>query len=1036
MLIKNHKKLLAIGLAVLISTTTTFTDAVASETGYEINLTSEITGFSQEEEVLPLISEENFSEGNEAEVPDDNNKGDVSDENDVTEVTDASYTSAEEPTPEPSESEDKPEICIRDLNEDETIIEITYTRYIPADGERITAAVWSQENDQDDLKWYSMDMKDGLLTGTCNISKHKTAGLYYVHVYSSFQGKMTCLDTGEFLVHEASIGSISASDYDAMHGSFQVILSDFSAPSGIKKIQVPVWSASDQSDIYWYTATKQTDGSYIATVKLSNHKYHTGLYQIHTYITAKNGIFNYSGRTTTNINATTEVVSSNDEGIYKIDGLNIFQTNIRSITFAIWSQENDQDDLKWFDASFDSKVRSAHAEYAASTFSSYGTYYVHMYGRDSNKKMIFLGSTEYEVVKPTEPEISVDMEAETGSFDIRLSGIPVDTAKVQVPIWSQKDQSDLIWYTAKKTGNGNYLVTSNISKHLYHAGNYQIHVYITPKNGTRYFSCNTSMLIKEREATIKLGTSEDDRFYPVSVSGIALSSGCKSACFAVWSQENGQDDLKWYEATKDASGVYKSQIDIARHTSSGTYIIHAYARDQTGKMIYLGGTEELEVTILDSVTAEISIEDLDETDGSFGIRIHLESEYPVSEIEVPIWCKEDQSDIYYYKAVLQDDGSYLARFNYYNHSYHLGTYQIHVYTKLANGIQILSGKTVQELNVVNSISVQGSSMNSKKTAVLQNCSENYSNVTFAVWSRNSGQDDLVWYTAKKSDSSWRATIDYAKHKHAGLYYLHVYADHKLLTTTAFYFNSVDVKNTWSDTLVAHALGGIDSTAYTNSLEAFEEAFSKGIRSFEVDLLLTSNGRVVCKHDWNQYNSPELPSGYVPTDEEYLNTKILGQYTALSFQDLCMLMKKYPDVWVITDSKYTDTDTVKSEFTEMLAEAAEIGCSSILNRLVIQIYNKEMYYTVNDLYPFTNYIFTMYKIWDGSNLLTFENYCQWCVQNKVFSICMWGKWESSSVLSITNKYGLNLYVHTINDSSAAEKYRAAGVAGVYTDYLTK
>ena len=51
-------------------------------------------------------------------------------------------------------------------------------------------------------------------------------------------------------------------------------------------------------------------------------------------------------------------------------------------------------------------------------------------------------------------------------------------------------------------------------------------------------------------------------------------------------------------------------------------------------------------------------------------------------------------------------------------------------------------------------------------------------------------------------------------------------------------------------LIAHALGGIGGKPYSNSLEAFIENYNKGIRIFEVDLSITSDGYVVCRHDWN------------------------------------------------------------------------------------------------------------------------------------------------------------------------------------------
>ena len=52
--------------------------------------------------------------------------------------------------------------------------------------------------------------------------------------------------------------------------------------------------------------------------------------------------------------------------------------------------------------------------------------------------------------------------------------------------------------------------------------------------------------------------------------------GYTSLQFAVWSDENGQDDLTWYQAAME-SGVWTAEADLTAHHSAGNYNIHAYA---------------------------------------------------------------------------------------------------------------------------------------------------------------------------------------------------------------------------------------------------------------------------------------------------------------------------------------------------------------------------------------------------------------------------------------------------------------------------
>lgn len=49
---------------------------------------------------------------------------------------------------------------------------------------------------------------------------------------------------------------------------------------------------------------------------------------------------------------------------------------------------------------------------------------------------------------------------------------------------------------------------------------------------------------------------------------------------------------------------------------------------------------------------------------------------------------------------------------------------------------------------------------------------------------------------------------------------------------------------WKSCTIAHAMGGIDGEAYTNSMEAFKENYARGHRLFEVDLHFTSDGKLV------------------------------------------------------------------------------------------------------------------------------------------------------------------------------------------------
>ncbi|URZ87776.1 glucosaminidase domain-containing protein [Floricoccus penangensis] len=52
----------------------------------------------------------------------------------------------------------------------------------------------------------------------------------------------------------------------------------------------------------------------------------------------------------------------------------------------------------------------------------------------------------------------------------------------------------------------------------------------------------------------------------------------------IWSNKNGQDDLKWYEAKKIKDGEYLATFDASKHNfESGAYSVHAYAYNGSQK---------------------------------------------------------------------------------------------------------------------------------------------------------------------------------------------------------------------------------------------------------------------------------------------------------------------------------------------------------------------------------------------------------------------------------------------------------------------
>ncbi len=236
------------------------------------------------------------------------------------------------------------------------------------------------------------------------------------------------------------------------------------------------------------------------------------------------------------------------------------------------------------------------------------------------------------------------------------------------------------------------------------------------------------------------------------------------------------------------------------------------------------------------------------------------------------------------------------------------------------------------------------------------------------------------------------------------------------------------------TVISHGMGMIDGVTTLNCLESFQQQYAKGVRVFEVDLRMTSDLQVVLRHDWRAGWQEDVSETSIPTLAEFRAKPLLGQYTALSFQDLLRLMVEYPDICVITDSKFTDAELVTLQFQTMLKDAKELGLYGLFDRIVVQVYSELMFKVVDNIGEFPHYIFTLYNTGFDGRVESFETIANFCHTNGIDGITMWSDWWKADFAPVAEQYDLAVYVHTVNDAEQARALVASGVCGIYTDEL--
>ncbi|MEK3717800.1 phosphatidylinositol-specific phospholipase C/glycerophosphodiester phosphodiesterase family protein [Paenibacillus sp. FSL R7-0333] len=237
-------------------------------------------------------------------------------------------------------------------------------------------------------------------------------------------------------------------------------------------------------------------------------------------------------------------------------------------------------------------------------------------------------------------------------------------------------------------------------------------------------------------------------------------------------------------------------------------------------------------------------------------------------------------------------------------------------------------------------------------------------------------------------------------------------------------------------VIAHAMGGINDKAYTNTKDAFIANYEQGTRIFEADLLLTSDEQLVARHEWTTGMSKKLgqqevlppdKQGEVLTHDEVMNSPVLELYSPLDIEKIVNLLEIYPDTYIVTDTKELEPEQVTKQF-QLIVEAARKKDPALLERIVPQIYSREMLEVVKQVYAFPEIIYTLYQTEDSDEVVI-----EFVKQTGV-DITMPTTRATKSFVRNLKKAGARVYVHTVNEEKEILELSRLGVDGFYTDFV--
>ena len=477
--------------------------------------------------------------------------------------------------------------------------------------------------------------------------------------------------------------SFSIENNNKVTGTFDAVVRDIVAPLGVKEVLVPSWSlANGQDDLIWHKAAKQMDGSYRVTIKAVDHKGEAGNYRADAYVVDRTNKRHYISEKVVSVNyarpSASLTIENNNAATGTFDAVvkNIISpTGVKEILVPSWSLVGGQDDLIWHKATKQADGSYRATIKASDHKNSTGKYRADAYIVDNFNKRFYLTEKVVEVSQ-SRPSASLTIEnnnATTGTFDAVVRNIvaPNGLKEVLVPSWSLVNgQDDLVWHKASKQADGSYRVTIKASDHKHSTGKYRADVYLVDKDDNRQYLTETVVDVNETKpsGSISILNNNGAGSFDVVISDVYSPKGVRTVQVPIWSEDDGQDDIRWYEATRHTDGNYKVTVQVANHKNvTGLYNVHLYYVQNDGSQIGVGGTQT-KVT-LSEPKADLAITGLNNATGSYDVVIsNLVAPRGFKEVLVPTWSeKNGQDDIIWYKAAKQANGAYKVTVRSSNH---------------------------------------------------------------------------------------------------------------------------------------------------------------------------------------------------------------------------------------------------------------------------------------------------------------------------------------------------------------------------------
>ena len=372
---------------------------------------------------------------------------------------------------------------------------------------------------------------------------------------------------------------------------------------------------------------------------------------------------------------------------------------VRTVSVPVWSETGGQDDLVWYTAN-----RQANGTYtvnvkASDHKNSTGLYNVHLYYVQNNGQLTGVGGTSTTVVigkknqTPVSADLTIAKSEKDGTFTITAKNLQgFDGYKeVKIPFWSHANgMKDIVWYTPTRQADGSYTVTAKASDHENADGKYEAQVFYVDAQGQNKFVKKAFIDFKNQSRPtgnlLIQNNNKDTGTFDVIIKDVYSPKGLRTVQVPTWSDKDGQDDIRWYEATRQSDGTYKVSVKAGDHkNSTGKYHVHLYYIQNDGSRVGAGTTTtEVEFRNLTTKT-QTGIKNVNSGAGTYTVTVDQAPQgRRIKNIRVAAWSQAHQENLYWYSAT--PSGMHTeVQVSATNHQYQKGNYTTHVYVDYVDG---------------------------------------------------------------------------------------------------------------------------------------------------------------------------------------------------------------------------------------------------------------------------------------------------------------------------------------------------------------